>query len=52
MEKTKQFLQLKQMDTFELLEQSNFADNGSLAEIINNFLFLFLPISYHLTLLS
>ena len=35
--KTKQFLHLKQTDTFELLEQSNSADNGSLAEIINNF---------------
>ena len=45
MEKTKQFLQLKQTDTFELLEQSNFADNGSLAEIINNF---FVSVSAHL----
>jgi len=36
--KTKQFLHLKQTDTFELLEQSNSADNGSLPEIINIFL--------------
>ena len=36
-EKTKQFLHLKQTVNFELLEQSNAAVNGSLAETINDF---------------
>jgi len=46
-EKTKQFLHLKQTDTFELLEQSNSADNGSLPEIINIF---FVSVSAHLSI--
>jgi len=43
--KTKQFLHLKQTDTFVLLEQSNPVLNGSLAETINNF---FVSVSAHL----
>jgi len=42
--KTKQFLHLKQTDTFELLEQANSADNGLLAEINNIF---FVSVSVH-----
>ena len=50
--KTKQFLHLKQTETFELLEQSNPTSHGSLAKTINDFSYLFLLISQHLTPLS
>ena len=46
MEKTKQFLHLKQTETFELLEQSNPTSYGSLAETINDF---FVSVSAHLS---
>ena len=46
MEKTKQFLHLKQTETFELLEQSNPTSYGSLAETINDF---FISVSAHLS---
>ena len=46
MEKNKQFLHLKQTETFELLEQSNLTSYGSLAETINDF---FVSVSAHLS---